>query len=180
MLKRLLRDHKHIAILLDILATKQAKLAEGEAINFNLVRDIVEYMQSYAEHSHHPLEDITFDLYLKKMGESNQSQLHDEHSRLAESSGALMYSLNMILSDVVISREKLVNDLKAYIELQQLHMQYEEREIFPLFVKALTDDDWNAIEKQCQQRLVDDPLFSDNDKAVFEELKQYIAATDIK
>ncbi|WP_394129863.1 hemerythrin domain-containing protein [Shewanella maritima] len=180
MLKRLRRDHQHIAILLDILAKKQRKLAVGEGVNFSLVRDIVEYMQSYAEHSHHPLEDITYDFFMKKTGGLNSSQLHDEHTRLAESSGALMYSLNMILSDIVISREKLVADLKSYIELQQLHMEYEEREIFPHFVKSLTVEDWAEIEKLCHQKLVDDPLFSESDEVTFDELKAYIADIDNK
>lgn len=34
MLKRLMHDHKHIAVLLNVLKNKQMKLAEGEAINF--------------------------------------------------------------------------------------------------------------------------------------------------
>ncbi|MBR9726676.1 hemerythrin domain-containing protein [Shewanella intestini] len=178
MLERLLRDHKHIAILLDILAKKQTKLADGEAINFSLVRDIVEYMQSYAEYSHHPLEDITFDFYLKKMGKGYHSQLHDEHTRLAESSGALMYSLNMILSDVVIANDKLITDFKDYIELQRCHMEYEEREVFPLFETVLTSADWDSITSQSQQRLVDDPLFSGNALTSFEELKQYIQVSE--
>ena len=180
MLQRLRRDHKHIAILLNILADKQARLAEGNSVNFNLIRDIVEYMQGYAEHSHHPLEDIIYDYYSNKAGLANCGQLYNEHHRLAEASGVLIYSLNMILSDVVISREKLVNDLKEYIELQQLHMQYEEREVFPNFEKVLDDNDWQKVEILCQKRLIDDPLFNDNEKTLFEDLRKYIDKADSK
>ena len=180
MLQRLMRDHKNIAILLNILSNKLARLADGQGVDFNLVRDIVEYMQGYAEHSHHPLEDIIFDYYSNKAGLANCGQLYHEHHRLAEASGALVYSLNMILSDVVISREKLINDLKDYIELQQLHMQYEERDVFPNFVKVLDDNDWEKVTVLCQKRLIDDPLFNDNDKTIFEDLRTYIENADNK
>lgn len=180
MLKRLMRDHQHIAILLNILTNKNARLAEGEAVNFNLVRDIVEYMQGYAEHSHHPVEDITYHYYAQKMSVPNSDQLRDEHERLAQVSGSLMYSLNMILSDIVVSREKLINDLANYIKLQLEHMQFEETEVFPHFAKALDASDWQKIEHLCHKKLVVDPLFSQNDNVIFEELRQYIVKSDKK
>lgn len=185
MLKRLKRDHQHIAILLDILTGKHIRLAEGEAVNFNLVRDIVEYMQGYAEHSHHPLEDITYDYYVKKMANigkplASNDQLHREHDKITQATSSLMYSLNMILSDVVISREKLISDLVNYTQLQVAHMQFEEKLLFPQFAQQLDQDDWQAIEKLCYSKLVDDPLFSDNDNVIFEELREHIARVDKK
>ncbi|ARD21586.1 Hemerythrin HHE cation binding domain protein [Shewanella sp. P1-14-1] len=173
-LKRLMNDHKHIAVLLDVLAKKNHKLSQGEAVNFSLIRDVVEYMQVYAEHSHHPLEDITYNYFVKQFSSPCNTQLHEEHTKLAEYSGALMYSLNLILSDVVISREKLVTDLQAYVDIQRSHMHYEESELFPLFAKQLTAQDWDTIKSQCEKQLVDDPLFSDNDESIFEDLKAHI------
>ncbi|UJF23489.1 hemerythrin domain-containing protein [Shewanella sp. OMA3-2] len=180
MLKRLMRDHQHITILLNILTNKNARLAEGEAVNFNLIRDIVEYMQGYAEHSHHPVEDITYHYYAQKMSIPNSDQLSDEHDKLAQVSGSLMYSLNMVLSDVVISRDKLINDLANYIHLQVGHMQFEETEIFPHLAKTLDSSDWQNIELLCQNKLVDDPLFSQDDNIIFEELRQYIVKAENK
>jgi len=180
MLQRLMRDHKHIAILLNILSNKLTRLADGQGVNFNLVRDIVEYMQDYAEHSHHPLEEIIFDFYSNKVGRANSGQMFNEHHRLAEASRALVYSLNMILSDVVISREKLIKDLQEYLELQQLHMEYEEREVFPQFVNKLDEVDWQKIDVLSQKRLMDDPLFNDNGKTSFEDLRAYIENVDSK
>ena len=110
---------------------------------------------------------IVITRYSNKTGLANCGQLYNEHHRLAEASGALVYSLNMILSDVVISRDKLINDLKEYIELQQLHMQYEEREVFPNFVKALDNNDWQKITVLCQNRLIEDPLFWQTKRALY-------------
>lgn len=180
MLKRLMRDHQHITILLNILINKNTRLTEGEAVNFNLIRDIVEYMQGYAEHSHHPVEDIIYHYYAQKMSISNSEQLSDEHDKLAQVSGSLMYSLNMILSDIVISRDKLIKDLATYINLQVAHMQFEETEVFPHFAKTLDSGDWQKIELLCHKKLVDDPLFSQDDNVIFEELRQYIVKAEKK
>jgi len=59
-------------------------------------------------------------------------------------------------------------------------MQYEEQEIFPLFAKSLDDEDWQKIEQVCHKKLVDDPLFSENDNAIFDDLRAYIANVDRK
>lgn len=175
MLARLNHDHKHIAILLKILKVKQRRLAQGEMVNFNLIRDVVEYMQSYAEHSHHPLEDIIYSYYLTKTAQtSGEDTLAAQHKSLVDASASLMASLNLILSDVVVSKEQLILDLKAYVTQQQDHMSYEETVIFPQWDKAIGPDDWREIQALCTLKLINDPLFSDDDNVVFEELREYI------
>ncbi|ABI40041.1 Hemerythrin HHE cation binding domain protein [Shewanella sp. MR-4] len=178
MLKRLMHDHKHIAVLLNVLKNKQMKLAEGEAINFIVVRDIVEYMQGYAEHSHHPVEDIIYAYYLAHKANDEVDKLSAEHQMVTAASSALMNTLNLILSDIVVARDKLVIDFAEYIELQEKHMQMEEREIFPLLAKTLTDKDWLVIEQQCQASLIDDPLFLDREQQAFDELRSYLRTAE--
>ncbi|CAM3231511.1 hemerythrin domain-containing protein [Shewanella violacea] len=174
MLARLNHDHKHMAILLNILKVKHNRLAQGEAVNFNLIRDVVEYMQTYAEHSHHPLEDIIYSYYLKKTAHMGTKQLAEQHQGLIDESASLMASLNLILSDVVVSREQLVLDLRAYVILQEEHMLFEETDIFPRWAEVIDQTDWQEIQALCSLKLIDDPLFSDNDNVLFEELRDYI------
>jgi hemerythrin-like domain-containing protein len=179
MLARLMHDHKHIGILLKILKTKYIKLAAGESINYNLVRDIVEYMQNYAEHSHHPLEEVISEFYWKKLGRAHINEtLTAEHRKLVDASASLMATLNLILSDVVVSKEELVSDLEAYVELQQSHMDFEESTVFPKWSNVITEADWPIVMQMCDERLIDDPLFSDSDSVLFEELKEYIEIAD--
>ena len=179
MLARLMHDHQHIGILLKILKAKHTKLATGEGINYNLVRDIVEYMQSYAEHSHHPLEEVISEFYWHKLGRDHVNEtLTSEHKKLVEASASLMATLNLILSDVVVSKEQLVSDLDSYVALQQSHMDFEESTVFPKWSNVISEDDWLTVMQMCDARLIDDPLFSDSDNALFEELKEYIDAAE--
>ncbi|CAM3507983.1 hemerythrin domain-containing protein [Shewanella pealeana] len=179
MLARLMHDHKHIAILLKVLKAKYTKLAAGEAINYNVVRDIVEYMQSYAEHSHHPLEEVISEFYWNKLGRSHiNEKLTSEHFKLGEASTSLMATLNLILNDIVVSKEQLVADLESYVRMQQSHMEYEESTVFPKWDEVITDEDWQKVAALCDARLIDDPLFSDSDKVLFEELREYLETAD--
>ncbi|MGS0679582.1 hemerythrin domain-containing protein [Shewanella sp. 125m-7] len=179
MLERLMHDHKHIAVLLKVLKGKYTKLAAGEAINYNVVRDIVEYMQSYAEHSHHPLEEVISEFYWHKLGKAHiNEKLTSEHAKLGVASAALMTTLNLILNDIVVSKEQLVADLESYVRMLQVHMEFEESTVFPKWKEVITDDDWVLVAAMCDARLIDDPLFSDNDKALFEELRQYLATAE--
>ncbi|MCG9695973.1 hemerythrin [Shewanella sp. Isolate11] len=179
MLARLHNDHKHIAILLKLLGSKQEKLESGNVVNFNLIRDVVEYMQSYAEHSHHPLEDLINDFYVAAHPkQAIEKKLADEHALLTESSSELMATLNLILSDVPVQTEQLSETLKQYVLEQKAHMIYEEAHVFPKWEKGLSDEDWQTIAAQCQEKLIQDPLFSDDDNVVFEELREYIAKAE--
>lgn len=178
MLKRLMHDHKHIAVLLNVLKNKQMKLSEGEAINFIVVRDIVEYMQGYAERCHHPVEDIIYAYYLAHKTNGAMDKLSAEHEVVIQVSAALMNTLNLILSDIVVAREKLIADFAEYVELQERHMQMEEREIFPLLAQHLTEQDWQVIEKECQDSLIDDPLFLDREQQEFDELRAYLNSSE--
>ncbi|MDR8524743.1 hemerythrin domain-containing protein [Shewanella fidelis] len=179
MLARLMHDHKHIAKLLTILSMKCNKLTAGEQINYNVVRDIVEYMQSYAEHSHHPLEDIISEFYISKFSSpSSADLLLAEHEALSHASTSLMATLNLILNDVVVPKEQLVLELQSYVQLQQNHMEYEESSIFPKWRKTMSDSDWYAVSSMCNERLIDDPLFAESGAVLFEELREYLATTD--
>jgi hemerythrin-like domain-containing protein len=173
-----MHDHKHIAVLLNVLKNKQMKLSEGESINFIVVRDIVEYMQGYAERCHHPVEDIIYAYYLAYKANDSIDKLSAEHELVIQASAALMTTLNLILSDIVVAREKLIVDFADYVALQERHMQMEEREIFPLLAKTLTEQDWQLIESECQKSLIDDPLFLDREQKEFEDLRAYLTTAD--
>ncbi len=174
MLNRLMHDHRHLAVLLNVLKNKQIKLSEGEAINFIVVRDIVEYMQTYTERSHHPVEDIIYGYYLTHKANNEINKLGAEHQVLIQASAALMGTLNLILSDIVVARDKLIADFADYVVLQEKHIEMEERDIFPLLAEHLTEQDWQIIELQCRDALIDDPLFLDREQQAFDELRSYL------
>ena len=163
MLKRLRQDHKNISVLVNILAINLSRLEEGLAVNYQAMGEVVEYMQSYAEHSHHPVEDIIYEFMLLKMPQLGYSaQLANEHLALSQATEALNTSLKHILADIPVTTSRLQAQLQSYIALQRQHMQFEEQQVFPLLSVHLDESDWEMLADQCQTQLIDDPLFRDD------------------
>lgn len=160
MLHRLQQEHKHIDVLLRVLEEKADALGKGENVNFKLVRDVLEYMQGYAENSHHPLEDVIYNYYLSKYQDTHgTSRLMQEHDALVKVSDDLVNTVNLILSDVVVAKEKLITQILDYVKVQREHISYEERDIFPL-LKRLMPHDWDNIVRICREQPDYDPMLS--------------------
>ena len=160
MLHRLQQEHKHIDVLLRVLEEKIETLKAGGPVNFKLVRDVLEYMQGYAETNHHPLEDVIYQYYLSKYQDTHgTSRLMLEHESLTKTSEDLVNSVSLILSDVVVPKEKLIEQIAEYVRNQREHINYEERDIFPL-LKRLMPHDWDNIVKICREQPDYDPMLS--------------------
>lgn len=179
MLKRLKQDHKNISVLLNILAAQSSKLVAGESLNYRIIMDVLEYMQSYAEHSHHPVEDIVY-RYLQQHSQLTtlSDRMAKEHEHLSRVTAEFHSTLSMVLADHPVSRETLQSQLESYVMQQRAHMQYEEEEVFPLAQQYIDEQGWDRIADMCQQ-LTDDPLFSDKVGKECHELRALVRESEL-
>ncbi|TKB50181.1 hemerythrin domain-containing protein [Ferrimonas aestuarii] len=175
MLARIRTDHRHILTLLNLLHQKIERLQAGQEVNLTLLRDVIYYLLRYADCSHHPLEDILYRYYLEKMGSSDQvSQLEVEHQSLRRATENLLDTLNTILNDVVVPRERLIQGIQEFVSMQTRHLTYEEQHILPLMEAEFTDEDWQQLDQQVASKLMDDPLFGRGGDQDFEDLRSYL------
>ena len=81
MLKQLRRDHANMARILHVLQLKQKTLAQGERPNFQLVREVVDFILDYMAGFTLPLEQICTDR-LKELAPESEAvaaRLEDAH-----------------------------------------------------------------------------------------------------
>ena len=152
MLDLIRNDHKNMAILIRLLRDKLERVTTDQTIDYGLMRDVVEYLQEYADRYHHRYEDAVYGYYLEKTGQAAHcpvNKLEQEHHRLEADTAEFRSMIEMILLDSVVPRELFAERLAAFIEQQQRHMDYEDQEILPLLERELTAEDWQLI----QQRL---------------------------
>lgn len=181
MLARIHTDHRHISTLLAVLARKVIKLRSGQEINLSLVRDVVDYLQRYADRSHHPMEDILYQYYLDKKGESGDvHRLAMEHRQLQKITEQLFDTLTMILNDAVVPRDRLIDEIDGFVEIQRKHLQEEEGQILPLLEEHLDDNDWETVRKLVANKLVDDPLFGESGDREYEDLRAYLVDAEME
>ncbi len=178
LLEKLKRDHRNLERILDLLTLELDRFFAGEASNFDLKIELMEYIETYADQVHHPLENLIYDLALTKGGEQNEllQRLCQQHSQLIQLTRTFRHSLENILQDGMMARAELEVQGREYIALQHQHIDLEENEAFPYLEQALSDADWAQISDQ--QRGYDDPVFETPDQVRFHTLVEYLAAND--
>jgi len=149
MLSLIIKDHKQVELLLNVLTEQLAELeSEQQSVNFTLMDDIVNYLRNYIELYHHPKEDLIYSYYLEHYVEdaAMPNRLASEHQSLKFLSRELSSSLNMIQLDSVMPFDELAAQLKEFVNKQRAHIQYETNVVMPLMAEKFTPDDWCHIE----------------------------------
>ncbi|WP_311567728.1 hemerythrin domain-containing protein [Photobacterium arenosum] len=163
-------EHGYINRLLKLLGTKLKGIQAGHEVNYQLIRDIVTYLQNQAEHCHHPKEDVIYHYYLRHCGEEQDIlDLEAEHIELARLTAEFAETVDMILMDAVIPLDVFAGKLNAFVERQHQHLDTEEKKVFPVIRQHFTDQDWAAVEEEYQDCLCD-PLFGKEVSAQYREL----------
>jgi hemerythrin-like domain-containing protein len=174
LLDRLHEDHKHLALLLDLLTKLLDMFHEGEEPDYELMCEMLEYVENYADQVHHPSEDLIFERLQTHAGQHHAvlDVLMRQHEVLSELTRYFRQSLEGIVHEEVLRRDEVEAQGRELVETLRNHLDLEESEAFPLAREALTDEDWEAIEASASK--VTDPLFGDRDPARFRSLYQHL------
>ncbi|MGD8644488.1 MAG: hemerythrin domain-containing protein [Chromatiales bacterium] len=165
------RDHKYFAKLLDFLS-EQLELVQNEGIpDFELLLDVVDYIESYPDLVHHPKEDLIFAYFLQHHGGADAvvvESLMEEHRELKGLTASLRSSLEGILHDAPLQRESLAQQLSAFLDRQWKHLNAEEASVFPMLDRVMAPNDWDAIAGDLPDQA--DPLFGDDLQQQYQSL----------
>lgn len=183
MLEQIRREHGYMVRLLAILNKKLNSIRNEKPINYSLVKEIVDYLSSHSESTHHPKEDILYQYYMEHYGAANALQnlemanLEQEHKILAESTREFMNTVDMILQDAVVPLDIFAAQLESFIQEQKRHLEFEEKEILPVISDTFTTEDWQAVESQwkCSD---DDPVFGDTIADKYRQLADRVRQND--
>jgi hemerythrin-like domain-containing protein len=167
-------EHQRFARLLDLLETQVAAFHRGEHPNYDLMRDIVLYLRSYADAVHHPREDVAF---ARLVGHdpgvlSIVDRLAQEHRVIATAGEQLLRQLDEVTGDVLVPRALLEAAAASYLVYYRNHIDTEEREVLPRAARFLRSDDWAAVISAIPGSA--DPLFAEDVNERFFQLRQQI------
>ena len=176
LLKRLQEDHLHLVRLLDLLERLLDMFHEGTEPDYELMCELLEYMEQYADQLHHPSEDLIFERM--RTYYTGQLQMLDvlsnQHQVLGEINRQFRISIEGIIHGDVLRRDLVEAHGRDLIETLRKHLDLEEKEAFPLARKLLTDDDWAELQEQAPK--ASDPLFGDRDPDRFQALYRHLLA----
>lgn len=132
-------------------------IAEIREFDPFLVAAMLDYIERVPEKVHHPKEDqYLFRLLKKRTDKANKilAELEEEHKK----SKKLLENIRLELKKC-----KKGNDIPAfsramneYSRFHFSHMRKEEKNIIPLAMEYLTQDDWNEIDEAFRLNMKDD------------------------
>jgi hemerythrin-like domain-containing protein len=159
-LRCLFQEHKHLSALARALEQKAQQAAPLGRGDYYLMRDILGYLHDYPDHVHHPTENRLFDLLKKRVPSQAPAvkRLLSDHQAVEQETQSLLDLLDQAIEESSRERERAVREAcAAFVSHQRAHMQFENQQMFPAAIEALTAADWKQIEKYFEA--TDDPLF---------------------
>ena len=165
-------EHMRFASLLDFIEQQMSAFHEGKDPDYQLIYDVVFYLQHYADHYHHPREDVAFARLVKRDPGLRLpiNRLLQEHRVLETAGETLLKFVDDILEDRVIPRATVEAAAATYLVYYRHHLAVEESEVLPHASRTLKPDDWAAVAAAVP--VAPDPLFGDDVGERYRELRK--------
>jgi hemerythrin-like domain-containing protein len=159
MIQKLLEDHRHIRMTLDLLEKHYSEMIREGSPDIGLMLSVIVYLQEFTEEVHHPVEDAIFSILLKRDIKSRKllSSLMTDHTKMEAITRRLRTSLESLKKGEQASKKDLARDIPVLLERLRHHIQVEDESIFPLANQMLSKQDWENIKPMIPA--IDDPVF---------------------
>ena len=143
-------EHRSISAVLSGLKAL-AQMARDPAVrpDFAVFRAMVYYIDAFPERMHHPKEDIHLFARLLIRNPGSRALIDDlqsEHIQGARLVRDLEQALLAYEQTWPVGSERFAAVVESYAQFHWNHMRREENDLMPLAEKALTGEDWAAIE----------------------------------
>ncbi len=169
------QDHKNHSRLLDLLEEQLERLEAVETNDFDLIKEVMEYMTDYADAHHHRLEDEVFDLLVASEHPLSDKaiELKRQHKELAELGRRFLDTIILVINDVMVLREKVDDQGRSYLSLLREHINTEESAIFDAAAETLTNEQFSQILERFERTM--DPVFEMELAGEFMHLRGYLS-----
>jgi hemerythrin-like domain-containing protein len=176
LLDRLNRDHRNLAQLLTLLDRLLDRFHLGAEPDYELMCELLDYMESYADQVHHPTEDLIFQRLIESAGESPRvlGILMNQHHQIPQMNRRFRNSLDGIVHGEVLLREEVEAQGRELVRALWNHMTIEDTEAFPLAQERLAAAQWEELDHISPK--ADDPVFAAPDPARFRALLAELTA----
>ena len=159
-IETLREEHRNIEELLLVLEHELSVFDRNERPDYEVIQGVIRYFEDYPDCCHHAKEDMIFEkLQLRdSVAAESVGDLEVEHQNEGKRLRRVAQVVRSILTDHDILRQTFHNTMRDFIDLERKHMEMEERDLFPIAIKALRPEDWADIEAVWNEK--QDSLFN--------------------
>ncbi|GLQ06927.1 hemerythrin domain-containing protein [Sneathiella chinensis] len=175
-IEQLRKEHVGMAKVLSLLDEEMRKFKSGEVMDYLMVHSILDYMETFPDIAHHPLENVIRDVLVNRdpAADAVIGDLKGEHDRLSVLVQNLREAVQAVEADLEMPREDVVAKAHEYTGFLMRHMQKEEHDFFPRAQKVLSPEEWLLVEESIVDML--DPLEMDSRIEEYEALRREICS----
>lgn len=173
---QLKKDHAHLDRILDLFESLLNRFHDGTEPDYELMGEMLEYMEEYDARVHHPTEELIFERVLASGFERHDifDVLSRQHGLLGQINRRFRRALDAILNAEVLLREDVEAHGRELIATLRAHIRLEDTEAFPIAIARLSDADWAAVEAAAPKQV--DPVFGTPDPLRYRALYARFAA----
>lgn len=143
----LINEHKITAKLMKLIRNEVGRFISGELPDWDLVSEVLEYLDDFPRHHHHPKENVIFQRLKQCSPKEVEAigELEKEHRKLNHLTARFAAAIDNVLQDNTLSRDWFAEIANDYLKFQHHHMTMEEVVFFPAAKKFLSEEDWLDI-----------------------------------
>ena len=167
-------EHKTTARMLDLLDRQITLFEDAQRPDYDLLKDVIDYFLTYPDLYHHPKENLILDALRKRDPQmaAPVGDIDKEHAEISARLHAFAHAVVEVLMEMEVSRDRFVEIARDFIDDQRRHMIKEEQVFFPAALEALSDKDWEEIDKKVSH--FEDPLTATESELKFDSLRQML------
>jgi hemerythrin-like domain-containing protein len=167
-------EHENFSRLLDLFEREVAVFHKEERPNYELLLDILQYLDRFPNRYHHPREDVAFARLVRHDPSlaTTVARLQQEHRVIAAAGAKLVELLEGVLAGNFAERAQIERECAMYLVYYRHHINAEERGVMSFAEKLLTDEDWKAVSGAVAAGR--DPLFGSHVDEGYRDLRDRI------
>ena len=151
-------EHRVMSRLLARLERETDIFARGERPDFELMRDILDFMFTWPERCHHPREYVLEELLARhgEAGAREAASLRREHEKIGRRLLNARQAVESILMEIEVARDTFVAMVRNLIAMFKYHLAMEEAEFLPLARRLIPAGELREAGEAVRARLADD------------------------
>jgi hemerythrin-like domain-containing protein len=140
-------EHLSMSRMLGLLERQIGFFEQGMRLDYELVKEVLDYFVTFCDLCHHPKEDLILAKLQQRAPELARSvgDLEGAHAEISKELHDFSHAVMNVLLDMEVPRNSFVRLARAFIDQERQHMAEEESVFLPAAQAGLSAEDWADI-----------------------------------